>query len=296
MGVQTWDGGGRTLIIAHRGDTATAPENTVPAVRAARAAGADGVEIDVRLSGDGVPVVVHDADLRRLTGTPGRVGELPAAMLATRRVRAQRPVGRGEVLPPDAGLRPSEPLEEAPLANLDEIVRACGDELLLNVELKAERDASPRAIARLVAAVADVLRGAGLGDRLLVSSFHPLALLAMRRALPEARGAFLFEGGESLPLRSGAGALVLWPRLAVSPERKLVSNRFMARWRAVGARIHVWTVNDPREMAWMTTLGVDAVITDEPRLLYKVEQWGAGGWRIAEGLADCADAPAVRAE
>jgi len=269
----TWDGTGRPLVIAHRGDASAAPENTVAAVEAARAAGADGVEIDVRLSRDGVPVVVHDLDLARMAGSPERVGDLPARELLRRAVRTDR-----------AGAA----VREAPVPTLEAVVAACGADLLLNLELKAEADTPLREVVRLAGAAAEVMRRSGLEDRALVSSFHPLALVAMRRAWPESRCALIFDRRQALPLRSGAAALLLYPRIAVNPERRLVSHRFLARWRAVGARIHPWTVDDPREMSFFAAVGADAIITNEPRLLVQVLAWGAAGWRIAEGQAECA--------
>ncbi len=269
----TWDGTGRPLVIAHRGDTASGPENSVAAVEGARAAGADGVEIDVRLSHDGVPVLMHDADLRRMTGEPDLVRTLPARELARRRLRSD----------------PAGAVPEAPVPTLAEVAAACGADLLLNAELKVDRDTPLREVLRLARASAAVLRESGLGDRVLVSSFHPLALLALRRVWPAARCALLFEQAQPTLERSGVAALLLYPRIAVNPDRRLVSHRFLARWRAVNARIHPWTVDDPREMAFMATIGVDAIITNEPRMLVKVLEWGAGGWRIAEGLASCGD-------
>ena len=72
---------GRPLVIAHRGASALAPENSAASFAAALAAGADAIETDVRLTADGVPVCVHDADLRRLCGVDDRVEELPVAAL-----------------------------------------------------------------------------------------------------------------------------------------------------------------------------------------------------------------------
>src|SRR4026208_948606 len=70
------------LIIGHRGASAGAPENTMAAFRAAIAAGADGIEFDVRLSRDGVPVVIHDSTLRRTGGLPQRIADLTVSELA----------------------------------------------------------------------------------------------------------------------------------------------------------------------------------------------------------------------
>src|SRR5262249_47788628 len=143
-------------LIAHRGASALAPENTLAALRRARADGADGVELDVMACRGGEVVVVHDEDLVRLAGVHRRVADLSLAALRDIRLAG------GEVIP-----------------LLDEVLEELGPRLLVNVEIKA-----PRALSatRLVPAVARILLRHGGAQ--LVSSFNPIALAELRALAP----------------------------------------------------------------------------------------------------------------
>jgi glycerophosphoryl diester phosphodiesterase len=221
-------------IWGHRGASAHAVENTLAAFRRARADGADGVELDVRLSADGEVVVFHDDDLRRLCGRPERVDRLPLAAL--REVRA-----RGEAIPT---------LDEA----LEELAG-----LRVNVEIKAAGRIPPRG---LCAAVARAILRHAPGD-VIVSSFHPLALAELRARAPSLETGLLFAHDQARPLREAWARHLLRVR-AVHPDHALVDARRVARWRREGLAIHVWTVDDPAEVRRLAALGVDAIIANDP--------------------------------
>ena len=123
-----WSSAQRPLIIGHRGASAAAPENTLAAFALAQAQGADGIELDVQLSADGWPVVMHDSKLERTTNGQGRVQQLSLAQLQ------ELDAGQGQTIP-----------------TLDEVFETLGPNFLYNVELKtaAFRDDG------LAAAVAD---------------------------------------------------------------------------------------------------------------------------------------------
>ncbi|MER3417960.1 MAG: hypothetical protein C4343_02350, partial [Chloroflexota bacterium] len=140
--------GRRTLRLAHRGDHRAAPENTLEAFRAALAVpGCDGLEFDVRLSRDGVPVVIHDPTLRRIQGQPGRVVDRSAAELAA-----------------------------AGVPTLASVLAAIPTWAFLDIELKV--DGGPALVAVLRAG-----RGPGL-ENAVVSSFEPAALETVRTLAP----------------------------------------------------------------------------------------------------------------
>jgi len=228
------------LCIAHRGASGTEPENTLRAIGRALEIGAHGVEIDVRLSREGAPVVIHDARLRRTTGMPGLVAAMPLAML--RALNA----GEGERIP-----------------TLREVLDTVRPDTLLNVELKAP--GSARATLEAVALKRKETRG-WTGGHLIVSSFdrNELAVIAAANAAaPEAErlrvGLLLARrplGLARLVERFGAYSIHL-------PVR-LTTRSFLARARATGARLLVYTVNTPREIARLRELGLDGVFTDHP--------------------------------
>jgi len=225
---------GRPRVWAHRGDSAHAPENTMRAFDLARAAGADGIELDVRFDGDHHVVVFHDRELERLTGQPGRLEWLSAAE------RAQLRVG-GEPVPLLAEVLASTPLE-------------------VDVEIKATRVGR---MGALVAATAKVIRESGAADRVLVSSFDPVALLQMHRALPDVAIGYLFSDAQALPLRRGwvgnwMGATLL------HPQSTLCTADSVRAWHTAGLPINAWTVDDPAELIRLARLGVDGVFANDP--------------------------------
>jgi glycerophosphoryl diester phosphodiesterase len=227
-------------ILAHRGDSAHHTENTIESFAAAVRAGADGVELDVRLDGDGTVVVFHDDDLQRLCGRPGRIERLPAAERAALRVPG------GHAIP-----------------TLREAIDACGA-LSVDVELK-----SPRAgrAGRLAAKVADELRAiggtSGGTERFIVSSFDPLALLQFRRCAPEIALGYLFHADQALPLRLGLAAPIAGVA-AVHPDHRLVSPAAVERWHARGYAVNTWTVDDPVRLRALSAMGVDACCCNDP--------------------------------
>ena len=227
---------GRPRVWAHRGDSAHAPENTMRAFEAARAAGADGLEFDVRFDGDRNVVVFHDLDLARLTGRAGTMDQLPAA----ERVRLR--VG-GEPIPLLADV----------LATFD---------LELDVEIKVERAGRG---GELVAATAKLIKDARrqVIDQTLVSSFDPLALWQFHRQLPDVALAYIFHGQQTLPLRLG------WPATAVGasavhPEHRLCTEDTVRRWHSAGMPVNAWTVDDDAELRRLAALGIDGVFANDP--------------------------------
>src|SRR5262249_48285027 len=222
-------------VIAHRGASAHAVENTLAAFRRARADGADAVELDVHTCKSGEVVVFHDEDLVRLASRPGRIADLDLGEL-----RAVRLAG-GD-----------------PIPLLDEVLEELGD-LPVNVELKAPR-ALARSTTHLAPAVAKVLARHPSAAP-LVSAFNPLAPGVMRPAAPRAPPALLFAAEQKPHLRDAWARRVLRPE-ALHPEHKLVDAERLARWRREGFIVNVWTVDGEEEIGRLAALGVDGLITN----------------------------------
>jgi glycerophosphoryl diester phosphodiesterase len=184
-------------------------------------------------------IVFHDDDLARLGGRPDRIDALPLAEL--RRVR----LASGARIP-----------------TLEEAFEACGPELLVNVELKAAFVASRR-IRALVDGVADVLARTGAAPRVLVSSFNPRAVGLWMRRLPAVPAGLLFERAEIRPLRRAWCAKWLRPA-ALHPELVLCTPARVARWRALGYAVNVWTVDGAAAVRACRDMSVDGIITNDP--------------------------------
>jgi len=227
------------LIIAHRGASATAPENTMAAFREAIAAGADGIEFDVRLTRDAVPVVIHDSTLRRTTGLSHRIADLTLSEL--------------ERL--DVGV---PALEE--LLTLFE-----SNHLVLNLEMKSDSALDHTALAD---ACCRLINEHSLKERVIVSCFDLAAIKLVKSIDSEIKTAALFEPSLSnLSMLSnkrminqaiavGASALALHHRLA---RKELIDKAKLLGWS-----VAVWTVDDPAWIERARLIGVDALITNNP--------------------------------
>jgi glycerophosphoryl diester phosphodiesterase len=229
--------GARPFVLGHRGARHAARENTLAAFELALREGADGVELDVRLDGDGRVIVLHDRTLARVSdGHEARdVEALDAAALA------RVPLGE----------------ERVPLL-ADVLAWARERRARVNVELK--HDVSrPLALLR---GVQRVVRASGLGPELvLFSSFQPAFVAALRALLPELPGAWLIDRSARVTRRAPAFRLLAD---GVNPHRELVVARAMARWKRDGAPVATWTVNEPDEARRVAALGVDTIISDRP--------------------------------
>lgn len=231
-------------LIAHRGLSAHAPENTLAAVRAAHAAGFDWVELDVQLLGDGTPVIWHDAGVRRCSDGRGRLAELDL-------VRARRL---------DAGSWFGDAFRGERMATLDEMLTLLEEfEMGVNLELKVNRGRDPRALVETV--LPPVLEALPAARR-LVSSFNDTALvLARARAGPESLALGVLFEGISRDWRSRCKPVQAysvhadWKRLKEARVRQVVE---------AGYRLLCYTANDPTAFAPRWQWGVATVISDDP--------------------------------
>lgn len=236
-------------LIAHRGASRELPENTLAAFRRAAELGAEIIELDLHLSLDRVPVVIHDATLRRTTGARGLVSARTAEEL-----RAL-----------DAGRRRGEGPRGEGVPALGEVLAALPATRFV-VEVKT---ADPE----LDGALRAVLDETAAADRVLVAAHDGPLVRRLRRAFPDlptnvARDeivAYLRDGASTLPER--ARAFQVPPR---HRSRALVTRAFVEGAHAAGREVHVWTVNDAPEMRALLDLGVDGIMTDVPDRLLQV--------------------------
>ncbi len=205
------------------------------AFAAAMKAGADGFELDVRLSGSGELLVFHDDDLQRLCGDPRQVQQLSWQELSTMRVK-------GEPIPL---LR--DVLEEFPNA-------------LVNVEMKAHPWASAWQLASTSASVIESARAL---SRVLVSSFDPRLLALIQVANPNIPRALLYHSKQARPLRRAWLARGLRVA-AMHPEVVMVTAAMVARAHRQGRMLNTWTVDEPDRIRELSSLGVDALICNDP--------------------------------
>jgi glycerophosphoryl diester phosphodiesterase len=245
----------RPIVFAHRGGSALAPENTLPAFDSGLAAGADGLELDVHLSSDAVVVVHHDAMLDRTTNLRGAVSKKTATELSRADAGYRFGASRGF---PFRGRGIGVP-------TLRDVLARYRDSRII-VEVKV----NTREMAR---AVVDTVRTADAADRVCIGSFGTSVLRAVRALEPALATSAAREEVRWALYRS-------WCRWPVSrpsydgyqvPEwagrTRVVSPRFVAGAHQFGLGVQVWTVDAVTDARRLLGWGVDALISDRPDLI-----------------------------
>jgi glycerophosphoryl diester phosphodiesterase len=249
----------RILVHGHRGARARRPENTLPAFRYVIEQGVDVVELDVGVTKDNVPVVLHDPLL----------DHVPVHTLTLAKVRGydcgakQNPLFPAQV-----------PVPGAWIPTLDEVFALGQDNAVgFDVEMKIfaehpEYTPGPEAFTQLIL---DLARKYGIERRVILLSFDPRPLRVMKKLDPSIRRAALFEVERD------------WPEVArefeathMSPLYSLVTKERVAWAHAAGLEVVPWTVNKPEDWAKLADDGVDAIISDDPAALI--------AWLKAEGM------------
>lgn len=239
------------LVIAHRGNSARAPENTMTAFRMAADAGADMIELDVRLTLDGALAVIHDRRLERTTTGRGPLRR------QTRRSLADLDAG--------SWFARRYAGEQVPL--LQEILEALPRSLGINVEAKT--DGEPGWRKCMVPALAEILRRHAHGRAILVSSFNHALLRRLKVLDPSIR-----TGALAVPLRDAARRPSSLARsLSVSAficSRSMLRKRFVLDAHAHGLQLFVYGVNTARHLIRPRRFGADGIITNYPERMLRL--------------------------
>jgi len=249
----------RPLIIAHRGSSAIAPENTFAAFRQALKDGADGIEFDVRLARDRVPVVIHDATLQRTAGFSGRVSGYSSHELN------KIDVGSWFNKKHPSKARKEYSSETVPaLSDLLELMR--GNDGLIYLEIKC----SKKTCDPLVEAVSDMIGNSDLLPRIIVKSFHLEALEKLRKILPDAHIAVLFSPKITNFIkprnRLVTKALELQAN-EISLHYSLATPNAVREAEDYGFPVTIWTADHPAWVKRAENLGIHAIVTNNPARL-----------------------------
>jgi glycerophosphoryl diester phosphodiesterase len=254
---------GARPVIGHRGNRAHAPENTIESFAQAVSAGADALELDVHLSADGIPVVIHDPNTARTTGAEGEVSRMSFADL--------RLLDAGSCFTRDGGKTFPYRAQGHRIPSLDEVFEAFPSMPIL-IEIKTSRAAS---------AVRSVIELRKAEGRTLVDSFDPDALStfadsqipvgASQQDVLRATIEVVFHRPVT-PFTFRAFCIPLNHRGIPLPVRRLA--RIAPRQNCV---VHVWTVNDPEIAKDLWTAGVRGIIRDDPAAMIQARAQLPGG-------------------
>ena len=223
------------LITAHRGASHGAPENTKASVELAIAEQADYAEIDVRLTKDGIPVLMHDRALFRTTGIANEIDRLTYE----------------ELLPFDAGRKYAEEFVGETIPCLQEILEVYGGKIKFNIELKGGEN------RRLAEAVVELIEKNGLEEQCVITSAFYEQLELIKKENKNIKTGYILSlvYGEVF----GYEAADFFSIKADSVTEQMVKGA-----HAKGKEIHAWTVNKAYEVRRMQEIGVDNIITDKP--------------------------------
>jgi glycerophosphoryl diester phosphodiesterase len=237
----------RPLVFAHRGAMAYAPMNTMAAFELAVEQGADGIELDVWMCMDDIPVVMHDFNVRHTTDGEGRIGSMSLVELQAL----------------DAGSWFDEKFVGERIPTLEDVFNTVGDKVYINIEIKSTVFNNENIIYHVLKCIRDC----DMSHRVLVSSFNPLVIRQFRKAASDIPLGLLQD--KDLPFY--LPLLLTGTQYATQhPHFQQVDEAYMAKAQKNNRYVNVWTVNEPDEAQRLKTLGVNSVITDKPDVMLDI--------------------------
>lgn len=249
------------LILGHRGASALAPENTLAAFSRALSDGADGIEFDVRLSRDRVPVVIHDATLKRT----GRI-DLPVSALSAAELQ-EIDVGSWFA----SRRKTTETFTGQKLPTLAQVFQLfAANSGVLYIEMKCDAGEG----ARLAAEVVRLCRESRMTNRAVVESFDLSAILEVKKIDTEIRTAALFEPKLSRPISTIRRLKMMDTALGVGADEialhhTLAGPRVIEKAARTGLETVVWTVDDPEWISRARAWRVKALIANDPGMMVR---------------------------
>lgn len=237
------------IVVAHRGASKDAPENTLAAFNKAIEMGADAVELDVQLSADGEAVIFHDFAVDRTTDGSGNVEDMTLAEL--RKLDAGSwfdPQFKGERIP-----------------TLKEAIELIDGRAKVFVELKTEAKGDFGLEKRVI----EVVKETGSEHSTIMISFNPISLIHARRRFSGVPIGLLYANDTPDFLRERKFAPLIHPQ-ALLPGIEMATGDHVAKMLDRGHRVIVWTVNEPEQMERMISMGADGIITDTPDVALKL--------------------------
>jgi glycerophosphoryl diester phosphodiesterase len=240
------------VVIAHRGASAYYPENTMSAFRAAYEMGAEMIELDIGLSSDGIPVVIHDSDLDRTTNGSGNVSDFTFE----------------ELRQLDAGAWFGEKHAGEKIPSLEEVLQFAAGKIALNIEIKSEAvtDSAYNGIEEKSLALVKKYR---MQKYVMFSSFDYRAINHLKELDVDISVALLYEKSQS----SGRGPVQLisdYSADAFNCSYRQFSKKWANATQTAQIPVFVYTVNEKRRMKKMIQRGVSGIFTDNPDVLLRL--------------------------
>ena len=242
------------LVIAHRGDSIRAPENTLPAFQRAIDVGADMIELDVQLTSDDVPVVFHDATLEKHSNGFGVLFDFPVEKIRSL----------------DAGSWFSNAFAGEKIPLLTEVLELAKNRILLNIEIKPE-SVTDNAGKGIEYRVCEMVQLYGMQEQVLISSFDYRVLERVENINPKIKTGLLYNRKKS----GGISPVELVQRyrtFSFHCSRWQIRKKWIMEFRDIGVPVYVYTVNGKRSMRSLIKKGVAGIFSDKPETLKNVSE------------------------
>ena len=236
----------KPLVIGHACAAGEAPANTLAGVRACLDAGAEAMEIDVQLSADGVPVLMHDETIDRTTNLKGSVRDISLSALQAA----------------DAG-------DGEPVPTLEQVLSLVGGRLTVMCELKAT-PGEPEHDQRCVDAVLGVIEGCSARTWTAIHSFNPEMVERARGSEPRISATIISQNVEGEQVDRLLGALLKRNGQAVSVQHNCIDRALVVAAKRRQITVWTWTPDTETDWARVTEAGVDGIITNFP---HKLRTW-----------------------
>lgn len=245
----------KPVVIAHRGASGTAPENTIAAFKLGVERGADQIELDIHLSKDGEVIVIHDAEVDRTTNGTGKVADLTLT----------------ELKKLDAGSWKDTQYANEPVPTLDEALKAINGKAKVLIEFKS----GDEIYSGMEQKVVDIVRQNNAEDWVVYQSFHPDVINELNRLEVKSPIYLLIVGRLPLfpvyyddkvrfgnPFKRWKGKVK-----GINPNQRFATKRYIKHAHKHGFEVFVWTVNEDEDIIKITERGADGIITNYPEKL-----------------------------
>lgn len=234
------------LLFGHRGCSKLAPENTIASFQKLLDNNIPGVELDVQLCKTGEIIVLHDLNLKRTTGSDALASETELDKI--------------KIL--DAGVWFDGFFADERIPTLDEVFELLGTSVYYDIEIKH----SKKMYGDLEMKLTEKINQWGFQDRVIISSFNPIAILGVRKADPQMNTAIIYTNWKELPwyLRNGGGKFICKPNILKPDRHKINPLTMFLNRKMQGYTVVTWTEDDPAMAEKYINMGVDGIVTNVP--------------------------------
>jgi glycerophosphoryl diester phosphodiesterase len=241
----------RVVVIAHRGFSGIAPENTLVAFQKAIDIGSDMIEFDVSLSKDGIPVVIHDKTINRTTNGKGNVESFTVE----------------ELKQFDAGSWYKKEFKEEKIPTLEEVIQVTKGKIMLNIEIKKYSVKRNVKLDGIEHKIVQLLEKYNIVNDVLISSFSKLAIQRIKEFNPDISIAYLYRFGIKSRVIKQFDKLGLY---SFNQSKRAFSKKSLKDLHEQEIKLNLYTINQKREMIKFIKLGVNGIITNYPNKLLEV--------------------------